>query len=378
MTDQNPNPLRRQLLRAAPGLALGLTSLNGQPAARKSAGPEWVIAQLYDNSQAQQDVARDFLTGAQTAWQTINAKGGLMGRRVRHLSLAVDGSTAAIESALASAAAEPDCLLLSGCVGHGVALAVSQALVRYPDMAQVAPWLQTAAVETDHQTIPVFATRNEQVAFALQQLSAMHVSEVAVVYATASDQRQFGRELERNADDLKLKLRPLPVSENLIGQAQTLPADLSPVLLFVGGTPELIQFRRGLLRQTRRYILIAMADVNAQTVRQMEGEHMHPLIITQVVPSTGSPLPIVRQYRESLAQLFDEAPSALSLAGYLAAQYTAAVLQTLPQPLTRRAVLAAFQKSPTVDLGGVRLGSSNAHRAFVTQTMLTENGRQVD
>ena len=43
-----------------------------------------------------------------------------------------------------------------------------------------------------------------------------------------------------------------------------------------------------------------------------------PIIATQPVPLDNAALPVVRAYRETLARLFDEPPTALSLAGYIA------------------------------------------------------------
>jgi hypothetical protein len=92
-----------------------------------------------------------------------------------------------------------------------------------------------------------------------------------------------------------------------------------------------------------------------------------------------SPLPVVRRYREVLARLFDEPPAALSLAGFIAARYTFEVLDAIDGPITRASALAAFQRRQDVDVGGYRVSFSGQRRgaAFVTQTMLTSDGRVI-
>jgi hypothetical protein len=103
------------------------------------------------------------------------------------------------------------------------------------------------------------------------------------------------------------------------------------------------------------------------------------VIATQAVPMVNAALPIVRRYREVLARLFDEPPVALSLAGFIAAQYTCEVLGEVEGVPTRASVLAAFQHRREVDLGGFRVSFDAQRRSatFVTQSMLTADGRVV-
>jgi hypothetical protein len=97
------------------------------------------------------------------------------------------------------------------------------------------------------------------------------------------------------------------------------------------------------------------------------------------VPLVNAGLPIVRSYREALARLFDEPPTSLSLAGFIAARYTYEVLNAVEGQATRQSVLQTFQRRASIDLGGFRIKFNAQHRsgAFVTQSMLTPDGRLV-
>lgn len=63
----------------------------------------WVIAQIVDTTVQQQDVSKDYLIGSRAAWQEINAKSGLLGRAVKHLSIEADGSATSMRAALDNA-----------------------------------------------------------------------------------------------------------------------------------------------------------------------------------------------------------------------------------------------------------------------------------
>jgi hypothetical protein len=151
------------------------------------------------------------------------------------------------------------------------------------------------------------------------------------------------------------------------------------VLLFMGGTPELVQFTQGLERQARQRYVVALADVNLQTVKEMGGGRSIPVIATQAVPMVNAALPVVRRYREVMARLFDEPPVALSLAGFIAARYAIEVLDDVEGGLTRASALAAFQRRSQVDVGGYRVSFDQRGRSatYVTQSMLTADGRVV-
>ena len=88
---------------------------------------------------------------------------------------------------------------------------------------------------------------------------------------------------------------------------------------------------------------------------------------------------MVRQYRETLSRLFDEPPTSLSLAGFIAARYTFEVLNDVDGPLTRQNALAAFQRRSAMDVGGFRIAFNPQRRSntYVTQSMMTLDGRLI-
>lgn len=346
---------------------------------RGSGGPI-AVAQLCDVSPGAQDVTKDFLIGARAAWQDINARGGLRGRPVQHLTIEVDGSRAGVLQGWQAVRANPAAIALFGTVGDTAATELV-AVLRQDGaaMAHAAPWLQNSGTEPDERTFPVFSGRQEQIAHALKSLTVSGVQEVGVVYASARDASLYRDDVARAAGTLKLKLAAWTANDNLVQLGQRLGPGTPALLLFVGGTPELVQFTQGLDRQTRQRYVIALADVNLQTVQQMGGGRTTPVIATQAVPLVTAGLPIVRRYRDVLARLFDEPPVALSLAGFISARYTYEILNAIDGQVTRSSALAAFQRRQEMDVGGYRVSFQGQRRnaGFVTQSMLTQDGRVI-
>jgi hypothetical protein len=85
---------------------------------------------------------------------------------------------------------------------------------------------------------------------------------------------------------------------------------------------------------------------------------------------------VVRAYRDALARLFDEPPSPISLAGYLAGRYAAAVLAGIEPNAGRARVLAEFQRRRPIQLDGwqVAFDESGRGSTYVSQLLLNAQG----
>lgn len=375
-------PLNRRCLLQRTGLAAASLALPAwaQPAKPAAGSRNIVIGQIVDFSQAQQDVSKDFLIGSRAAWQDINQRGGVRGRQVQHLAIETDGTAASLRTAMETVKSNAACVVLSGSVGDQMA-AEAVTLIRKEglNIAHAAPWLQNSSLEVDDNTFPIFAARQEQIAHALKTLSVMGLKELGAIYGTARDHEAYHVEVERIAAGMQLRLQSFQGAGQLRGLGQKLTPQTPAVLLFVGGTPELAEFTQGLDKQSRQRYVVALADVNLQIMQQMGAARNTPVIATQPVPMVTASLPVVRSYREILARLFDEPPTSLSLAGFIAARYTFEVLNDVDGQLTRQSALAAFQRRAAMDVGGFRVSFNPQRRSstYVTQSMMTIDGRVI-
>lgn len=260
-------------------LLLGTAAACGAPAAalaqdsKAAAGSRSLtVAQIVDTSARQQDVSKDFLIGSRAAWQDINSRGGLRGRPVTHLSVEVDGSAESLRSALVSLRDNPSCIVLSGSAGDPVASQITASLRSQNfQVAHVAPWLQNASLEVDDRTFPIFAARQEQIGHALKSLSVMGVDALGVIYASTQERTRYQGELERIAQQMKLRLQNYNgEGEGELNRLGLRLNNTSPaVMLFLGGTPELVQFTQGLAGFiAARYTHEVLQDIDGNLTRQ--------------------------------------------------------------------------------------------------------------
>ncbi|MBP6598394.1 MAG: ABC transporter substrate-binding protein [Giesbergeria sp.] len=336
------------------------------------------VAQVVDISPAQQDISRDFLIGSRVAWQAFNAQGGLRGQPVQHWVLETDGSAASLQSVWQQVQRHRGCVALSGCVGQAAAaqLADWQAQPNDNPLAQIAPWLhhRTAPAANDW-VFDIFSDYPTQIRHALQTMLIAGANDMGVVYGNRQLEQQSAPAIRQVAQAMRLRTHTL---------ADGQPVRISPpqpLILFVGGTPELHAFTRKLvLPPGRQCYVLALADVNLQVLAQLGALPRNVSVIaTQTVPLLSASLPVVRAYRAALAQLYDEAPTAQGLAGFIAARYSAELLASVPAPLNRASVLATLRQRQEANVGGFRVAFEAQQRSssFVTQTMLTADGRIV-
>lgn len=371
-------PNRRHFITTATGLAVA------------SALPAWAqpggsgrglsVVQIADMSAGQIDISKDFLAGSRTAWQEINAKGGLRGRTVQHQILEVDGSAVSLRAAIDSIKNQTQAVALFGTVGAAAASQVAELLRRdAPDLAQIAPWLHKPDTTRGDNSFAIFASRQAQIDHAVRSLSVMGVTSLGAVYASPAEFASYRDDMEATALALKLQLQHYGPVADLQQLGKTLSPDSPRILIFLGGTPELYEFSQGIGKQASQRYIIAMSDVNLQTLAQLGSKRQAAVIATQVVPMVNSNAPIVRSYREAMGRYLDEPPTPQSLAGYLAARYTFDVLQGLDATPTRSTVLSALQKRSSLDLGGFRIDLEGKRRSgsFVTQSMISTDGRLV-
>jgi ABC-type branched-subunit amino acid transport system substrate-binding protein len=372
---------RRHLLQYAGLLTASATSAAWAQAANPITPTRSIgVAQIVDFSQAQLDVSKDFLIGSRAAWADINARGGLRGKRVAHIVLETDGTPASLGKALATARDNASCLALFGSVGDRIASqTVTLSRQGGLNIAHAAPWLQDSSLDIGDKTFPIFAARQEQIAYALKSAAVMSITAMGVIYGTVQDYDTYHAELDHIAVNLQIKLQTFRETDDLRVLGQKLSPATPAVLLFIGGTPELAEFTQGLQKQNRQRYVLALADINLNTLRQLGMTRNTAVIATQPVPLLNASLPITRNYRETLSRLFDEQPTALSLAGFIAARYTFEVLNTMDGALTRQNVLAAFQQRERLDLGGflVNFNTQGRSNSYVTQSMMSVDGRLI-
>lgn len=372
-------PDRRLAIRCLAGVATAAWVPSwAQNNVKEGAPKALTVVQVADVSASQIDVSKDFVVGSRAAWQEINASGGFRGRPVQHRTVEVDGSEASLRQVVDEFKGQSQAIAFVGTVGGQVAERLTDLMRReVPDIPHIAPWLQNANFQVGDNTFPIFAPRQDQITHAVRTLSLVGVKEMGAVYASASEYANYHQEVQRTALALNMRVTAFGPIADLQRLAQTLPPQSPRLLIFLGGTPELLQFAQGITQQADLRYVIAMSDVNLQTLAQVGMSPHAPVIATQVVPLLNAGATVVRSYRAALVRYFDEPPTPQGLAGFIASRFVFETLKSLEGPVTRASLLKSLQKRGSTEFGGFRIDLDGKRRGgtFVTQSMMSRDGR---
>ncbi|MES2609875.1 MAG: ABC transporter substrate-binding protein [Pseudomonadota bacterium] len=374
------NSNRRSLVKyCATGMAASLMGFG--PFSHAVDAEPMAIAQVVDMSAGQQDVSRDFMAGSKVAWQNLNARGGIRGRKIQHLVMEVDGTPDSVKDAWNAIISNGRCIAISGSVGNGLseqlcALQKSAGISR--SLPIIAPWMHNPAEKGNPEGLfDIFAGHRQQIEFAVRSLAVMGVPREVTVFAAPLYEQQSRSSVERAALATKISVNYVPAS-TFSTNGYKYQTEV-PVVLFLGDTLQLHEFIQQLAMPTgRKCYVIALADVNLQVLAQMSKiPRQISVVATQVVPPVTSGTPVAREYREALGRLFDEEPTPQGLAGFIAARFTENALARVSQPVSRSSLFAALKKKEDSDLGGFNVIFDKAVRIsqYVTQTVIARDGR---
>lgn len=155
----------------------------------------------------------------------------------------------------------------------------------------------------------------------MSAVQGMGFNQIVAVYPSAQEHGRHRGAIDAASAQVGLRTASLVAvpGEDAGSLSARLGATPGGLVLFLGGAAELAVPTPAMgARGVRRFVL-SLSDVDHSTLAPMALDRSVPLILTQVVPNPQrSALPVEQQYRAALERLFDEAPSSLSFAGYLA------------------------------------------------------------
>ncbi len=348
--------------------------------------PRLRLLQLVDAAATQQELVRDYTTGWRLAWATRGAAGtkGRSGGAPDLVTRPVDlQKPGALNEVVELLRQDSSIVGLAGSVGEGLAVeAIAATAAARLRIAHIGPWMADARHDAQDEVLGLFPSRATQLRHAVAAVKGMGIDQVAVVYPGRREQQLYAGQIDGTAQALGLRVSTVALTERetwplLAERVEKLAPSL---LLFVGGTAELALLSQAMAARRLRCFVLSLSDVDHATLLQMHPGAGVPLILTQVVPNPGSSVtPLVMRYRSALKELFDEPPSPLSLAGFVAGACALEACRRAGPALDRASLLAEVQRRTPMDIDGFRLDFNAGRRgsSFVTHTLLRADGSLV-
>jgi branched-chain amino acid transport system substrate-binding protein len=332
-------------------------------------------------------VAQEYAAGAQAYFASVNAKGGINGRKIRAV-VKDDAFKPEMTLQATRELLDENAIALFGYIGTPqVQALLKNNVLAEAGIALVAPW--SGAPELREPTNPnlfhIRASSAEEGAKMIEQLYTLGMRRFAVMHQDDT----FGRAGLAGVEiGIKRKgLKPVavasyaPRSPDDVDAAVAAIASAKPeAVILIATSPATIAFTKKLHATGNRAQLFTMSTTSFKTLVKNLGEDgARGIGIAQVMPFPYTPsTPIAREFREAMAKYApDKNVSHASMESFVAAKVVVeAIRRASPNP-TRQKIVAALDKMKNFDVGGFKIGYSPENHEgsnFVEITVIGQGG----
>ncbi|MFW5329922.1 ABC transporter substrate-binding protein [Hydrogenophaga sp. ZJX-1] len=342
-----------------------------------------VLGQSAPFSGAAEQLGLQFYLGAQLHFDSLNARGGVNGRRIE-LQRLDDGYDPERCAANTRKFIQDGVFALFGYIGTPTSL-VALPLATEAKIPFFAPFTGAQALREpfNRYAMHVRASYFDETAAIVRQTTSVGIKKIAVFY---QDDAYGKAGLEGITRALKaLDLEPVAVGTVERGStdvAQALKAILAAkpeAIVQISAYKSCASFIRLARRQGFSGNFYNVSFVGTQALLDELGAEARGVVVSQVMPFPYSAAQAISgEYLAALKDKRGVAPNYSGMEGFVAAKVFAEGVRRAGRNLTREGFIAAVQSMQNLQLGGFSVDfgpKKHTGSRFVEMTMLTEDGR---
>lgn len=350
---------RLGLAMAIPLLALSLSSAHAEPGV---SAKQLLIGQTITLQGGKNDYGMAVQDGISAYLQTVNAKGGVLGRQVQLKTLDDDNKPAQAEANARTLVEQDKVFLLFGSIEGGPSTAVMKAAV---DLAVpfFGPMAGSPTLRRPYQPMvfPVRAEHREEFKALMQYSKNTGGSKVAFVRSDSETGLQHLANVKLLCQELGMELvADLPFKSDisdtqLDAMVTRLQGAGAHVVINHGGSGMYEKLIRKAKAAGVRSAFSAVNSGSAQLAKHL-GPLAHGMVFAQVVPSPWErKTAITREYQDVFSKFKPDSDFSYgSLEGYITAKALVAALQLAGTEPTRERFVKALHTAGSLDLNGLR------------------------
>ncbi len=348
-----------------------------------AAGRDIVIGQSIDLSGPQGDIGKDYLAGAKVYFDFVNANGGIAGRKIVHRAVDNRGSAERSAQITADFLGRDRVDALFGYFGQGCVESLQHSdEFRRSRLPLVAP-LSGVGVEPGMENMffirPSYATEAKKLVgyFLAQGIGKFTAVYAADAYGKAS---LAAVENELKSRRLSLKGRHVVGSDGaeIEAVARAINADKPQAIIVILETLPAAQFVKAYRKLDITAYILGLSLIDHVTLFELAGQEAAGTMLTQVVPHPHNwDVPVVMEHDKIMKIYRDEAPSHLSVEGFIAAKLLVAALKAAGKDASPDSLTAVLRETRNLDVGGYTLDFSRAKNrgsSYVDINIVTRKG----
>jgi branched-chain amino acid transport system substrate-binding protein len=349
-------------------------------AATSSSKQNWIVGQSVDLSGDNQNMGRDYFTGAKVAFDQSNASGGVHGRKWQHVALDDGGRP---EQTLINTRRLINDERANVLFGYTHEPCI-QAALQSPDLRSAglslfAPMSGMSFSGDERRALYLRATHAEEVAAMLGQFAEGRLSSFVIVHTNG-----MASLAARDAALQALRQRELPIpavkqlaedGSNIKTLATQILQQSPHAVVILAGTLQSALLAKELRQRNSSSFTCVTSSVDATLFQQMLGPNLSAgVVFSRVVPN---PLKgteqVVREFTRALTTFLDEKPTTAGLEGYMAAR---ALIQLTQKSGEVPASLETLRERGTVEFSGWRFDFRHGNRGsrYADTSIITRAG----
>lgn len=324
-----------------------------------------VIGQAIDLSGPNGSIGRDYVAGIKTYFDTINAAGGINGKRVHYIVRDDQGQTSLSVNAVSELIEREQVDYLFGGVGDSITQAVLDApAFKRSGLILFAP---LAGVRPGNTTRVLFwrPSYQKEIRHLFTHFGRLGIKDVGIIYQESAANQEAYRSLTAEIQERGMKLTGIArikgndSAVEMEMEAKRLALSKPGFVIAIADTIGTALFLKEFRNYAPQTFIASTSLINLGTLRELAGaKAVEWTVFSQVVPNPNSGASLIQtEHLNMMRKYRDEPVSSLTLEGFAAAK---ALSKTIQQSKRGNSALQELiANNGDIDLGGLSIVSSS-------------------
>ncbi|MES2072417.1 MAG: ABC transporter substrate-binding protein [Pseudomonadota bacterium] len=323
-----------------------------------------IVGQAIDLSGQNGSIGRDYVTGLATYFDSVNAAGGVNGRRIQYLTRDDHGDAAQAVRAVSELIEQDKVDYLIGGIGGEVVQAVvtSHSFAR-SGLVLFAP-LANSSKNYGQRVLFWRPSQQQEIDYIFSYFAKLGIKKVGIAYQENPLNQEAYQyvvaELGRRGLALggTAKISSLPADTDK--EAKKLAAATPDIVIAIADTIGSGLFLKEFRKHAPRIFVAGTSLINLTTLAEMAGPKMLEwTVFSQVVPNPSAAVSVIQnEHIRMMKKYRDESLSSLTLEGFVVGKSLVKAMQS-GNATNRNGAQNLFAQKSQIDLGGLTISPSD-------------------
>jgi len=361
--------------------AIVLFSAGFDAACASAAEKNIVVGQAIDLSGQNGSIGRDYVSGLATYFDSVNAAGGVNGKRIKYLTRDDRGDASESAKAVGELIEQDKVDYLIGGVGGDTVQAVvtSSSFVRSGQVL-FAP-LANSSKNYGQRVLFWRPSLEQEIQYVFSYFGKLGIKKVGIAFQENSLNQEAYQyvvaELGRRGLSLSGTAKIFPIPADTDREAKKLAAATPDIVIAIADTISTGLFLKEFRKHAARTFVAGTSLINLTTLAEMAGPKMLEwTVFSQVVPNPAAAVSVIQSDHIRMMKKYrDESVSSLTLEGFAVGKSLVKAMQ-MNNAANRGGAQNFFAQKGRIDLGGLLInpGDPDSHLSSYVDIALFRKG----